>query len=96
LSSSGFGGLFGLALGLYVIHEVLHDGRTGRRLGYVRARSKSHAKQLIQKKVDGGRYPPHVRVLYGKDIPSHKNKTRSSTHSNSLSKSFHITVPRIF
>lgn len=48
--SDGLGGLLGAALGLYVIHEVLKDGKTGRRIGYVRARSVHHAKQIISRK----------------------------------------------
>lgn len=93
MSSNGLGGLLGAALSLYVIHEVLKDGRTGRRLGYVRARSIHHAKQLISKRKD---LPNHVRVFYGKDIPGRKKKVTKHVKKSGFGFSANVTMPRLF
>lgn len=102
MSSNGLGvvgGLLGAALTLYVIHEVLRDGRTGRRIGHVYARSKAHAKHLIQKKMDKGKFPDHVRVLYGKDLlKGHTKKlhTKSYNSRSGVGINVNVRMPRLF
>jgi hypothetical protein len=79
--SSAFGGILGAALGLYVIHEILHDGRTGRKLGVVHARNKKHAVQILSK---FKKLPNKVRVFHGKPV---KGSRKKETHYGQREKS---------
>ena len=101
--SGALGGILGATLGLYVIHEVLHDGRTGRKLGVVHARNEKHAVKVLShfKKL-----PPRVRVFPGKKVKgSHKKEPhyapkphRSHTRRvrNEFGTNFNVKMPRLF
>ena len=95
-NGSGFGGLLGAALSLYVIHEILHDGRTGRKLGIVHARSKKHAVQILSR---FKKLPDKVRVFKGKKVKGSKKKERHYAErkervSTKPGYGFQIKVPR--
>jgi len=95
MSANGFGGLVGAALGLYIIHEVLKDGRTGRKLGVVHARSKKHAVEILSKMK---KLPNHVRVFHGKPVKGSKKKVKhyAQRDKDEIGFNVNVTMPRLF
>lgn len=95
--SDNLNNLVGAALGLYVVHEILHDGRTGKKLGVVHARSKKHAVEILSK---FKKLPNKVRVFHGKRVKGSKKKERHYAErpvkrSNEEFGGINVTMPRI-
>lgn len=87
-ASGMLGGVLGVALGLYVVHEITKDGKTGRRLGTVRAKSERHAIKELWKRRS---LPRKVRTFKRKAVKiSYKNS------NGSFGESFNVTMPRLF